>query len=283
VSEQSVIHDIGYQRYTGVRLGRAYAARALYAHGLRTAFGLGRSAKAKIFPWLVVGIVGVVAAVVTAVRARVGEPVLSYTDFPEQLTLLIIMFCAVAAPELVSRDLRSGVLPLYFARPLERSDYALAKLAALATAVWLMLAGAQLLMFVGGAFSVDGMRAVWDEFADFLPGVAYSAVYAVVFSAVALLVASLASRRAVAAAVIVAVFLVTTPVVGVLYAVGGETLRQLAFLASPMTLVGGVGAWLFESGGVNVGPYGPLYGASAVALVIVCVTLLLARYRKVAR
>lgn len=282
--EQSVIHDIGYQRYTGVRLGRAYATRALYAHGLRTAFGLGRSAKAKIFPWLVVGIVGVVAAVVTAVRAQFGEPVLSYTEFPEQLTVLIILFCAVAAPELVSRDLRSGVLPLYFARPLDRSDYALAKLAALATAVWLVLAGAQLMMFVGGAFSVEGMRAVRDEFGDFLPGVAYSAVHAVVFSAIALLVASLAGRRAVAAAVIVAVFLVTTPVVGVLYAVGGETLRQLAFLASPMTLVGGVGDWLFESGGESgVGPYGPLYGAAAVALVIVCVTLLLARYRKVAR
>lgn len=279
-----VIHDIGYQRYAGVRLGRGYAMRALYVHGLRTVFGLGRSAKAKIFPWLVVGIVGIVAVVVTAVRAQFGEPVVSYTEFPERLTFLIILFCAVAAPELVSRDLRSGVLPLYFSRPLDRSDYALAKLAALATAVWLMLAGPQLLMFVGGAFSVDGMRAVWDEFGDFLPGVAYSALHAVVFSAVALLVASLASRRAVAAAVIVAVFLVTTPVVGVLYAVGGETVRQLASLASPMTLVGGVGDWLFEPEGMNgVGDFGPLYGASAVALVIVCVTLLLARYRKVAR
>jgi ABC-2 type transport system permease protein len=46
-----VIHDIGYQRYTGPRLGRGYAIRSLYLHSLRTAFGLGRSAKAKIFPW----------------------------------------------------------------------------------------------------------------------------------------------------------------------------------------------------------------------------------------
>ena len=58
-----VIHDIGYQRYTGERLGRGYSARSLYTHGVRTAFGLGRSAKAKIFPWMVVGIVGLVAVV----------------------------------------------------------------------------------------------------------------------------------------------------------------------------------------------------------------------------
>lgn len=45
-----VIHDIGYQRYTGPRLGRRHVFGALYLHGLRTAFGLGRSAKAKIFP-----------------------------------------------------------------------------------------------------------------------------------------------------------------------------------------------------------------------------------------
>ena len=53
-----VIHDIGYQRYTGPRLGRRHIVGALYVHGLRAAFGLGRSAKAKIFPWLIVGVVG---------------------------------------------------------------------------------------------------------------------------------------------------------------------------------------------------------------------------------
>ena len=52
-----VIHDIGYQRYTGPGWAGGTSFGALYVHGLRTAFGLGRSAKAKIFPWLVVGVV----------------------------------------------------------------------------------------------------------------------------------------------------------------------------------------------------------------------------------
>jgi len=277
-----VIHDIGYHRYDGPRLGRGYAVRSLYAHSVRTAFGLGRSAKAKIFPWATVGLIGIVAAVLTAIRAQIGEPVATYVEFPQLVTLLLVLFGAMVAPELVSRDLRGGVLQLYFSRPLRTSDYALAKLAALITAMFLPVAGALLLMFAGGAFTVDRIGDVWDEFLDVAQALAYAGVYAVTFGSVSLLVASLAGRRAIAAASVVATFLVTTPVVGVLHAVGGDTAQELADLASPMTLVGGVGDWLFEPGGEHgVGSYGPLYGAVTVGLVAACALLLLARYRKV--
>jgi ABC-2 type transport system permease protein len=278
-----VIHDIGYQRYDGPRLGRGYATRSLYVHGVRTAFGLGRSAKAKIFPWLVAGIMLAIAVVVTAIRSQLGRPVMTYLAFPGNVSLLAILFCAAVAPELVSRDLRSGVLPLYFSRPISRPDYALAKVTALATAVWLVLAGPQLLMFIGGVFSVHGAKAVWHEFLDFLPGVANSAIYAVVYASLSLLVASLASRRAVAAAVIVAVFVVTTPVVGVLNVAPSQTLHQLAFLASPSTVVQGAGAWLFHLDDPQVGGFGPVYLLAVVALVVGCVLAVLARYQKVAR
>lgn len=278
-----VIHDIGYQRYDGLRLGRRQIIGALYGHGLRTAFGLGRSAKAKIFPWLIVGVVGVVAAVLTAVRAQTGEAVLSYSDFPGVLSLLIIFFTAIVGPELVSRDLHSGVLPLYFARPLRRSDYALTKLAALVSATFLMLAAPLTVMFIGAAFSLGDISAVWTEFGDYLAGLAYVGVHALVFSSIAVLVAALMRRRAVAAGAVVAVFLLTTPVVGVLSVLPSESANQLAGLASPITLVGGVGGWLFEAeSAFGVGRFGPLYGAVSLALVVACALLLLARYRKVA-
>ncbi len=283
MSSESVIHDIGYQRYAGPRLGRAYAVRSLYTHGLRTAFGLGRRASAKIFPWGVTGIVFVVAVVLTAVRSQTNTVPLSYVEFSDAVNILILIFCAAVAPELVSRDLRTGVLPLYFSRPLARTDYALAKLAALVTAVWLMLAGPLLLMFVGGAFTVHGLGKVWDELLDFLPGLAYAGMYALVFGSLALLVASLAGRRAVAAAVIVVVFLVTTPVVGVLSAAASESVQQLAGVASPLTVVRGIGVWLFHAEGLLIGSYGPVYALASAALVAICVPLLLLRYRTVAR
>jgi len=289
-----VIHDIGYQRYTGPRLGRAYAVRSLYTHGLRTAFGFGRSAAAKAFPWAVFGLVMVIATILAAVRAQTGQNPTTYWEFPLNIVVLIVLFCAVVGPELVSRDLRGGVLPLYFSRPITRSDYALAKYAALASSVFILLVSPMLLMFVGGAFGMDGLSGVWSEFVEFTKGVAMAASYGVVFAALSLLVASLAGRRAVAAALVVAVFLISTPVYGVLMGLAynnsedgqltGAALRlsQLAGLVSPETLVAGIGDWWYN-GRSPLGDYGPVYGGVALALTAVCVLLLLVRYRKVAR
>ncbi|MFC4146140.1 ABC transporter permease [Micromonospora mangrovi] len=285
-----VIHDIGYQRYTGPRLGRRQVFGALYGHGLRTAFGLGRTAKAKIFPWLVVGIVVVTAAGLTAVRSQLGRAVMTYAQFADSMSWLVIFFVAVVGPELVSRDLRSGVLPLYFSRPLARGDYALAKLLSLVTALWLLLGAPQLVMFLGAAFTTDdGMHGVWNELLDLLPGLLYAALWAVVFASVGLLIASLTGKRAFAAGGIVAAFLMTTPIVGTLSIMPSRAVNELALLASPSTLVQGVGLYtlgdlLAPAGEANrlIGGFGPVYVLAAVLLVAGCVTLLLLRYRKVA-
>jgi ABC-2 type transport system permease protein len=284
-ADPSVIHDIGYQRYTGPRLGRAAVFTALYLHGLRTAFGLGRTAKAKIFPWLVVAIMTLVAVIVTAVRTQTGEVAMTYADFANGMSVLVILFVAIVAPELVSRDLRAGVLPLYFSRPLRSSDYVLAKLAALTSSVWILIGGPQLLMFFGGAFTTtDGMSGVWHELLDFLPGLLYAGLHAMVFSGIGLLIASMTGKRAFAAGGIVATFLVTTPVAGVLMDLPVGVMAQLGGVASPLLLVGGVGVWLMDEPGMElpIGDYGPVYALVAAALVATCVCALLLRYRKVA-
>ena len=159
-----VIHDLGYQRYTGPRLGRGYAAASLYTHSLRTAFGLGRSGKAKVFPWLVVGLVFAVAIVAVVVRSQTNVVFISYLQYPDTVGVPVLLFLAVVAPELVCRDLRAHVLPLYFSRPIARPDYALAKLVAMVSAVWLLLAGPQLLILLGGIFAqTGGWRGGWHE------------------------------------------------------------------------------------------------------------------------
>jgi ABC-2 type transport system permease protein len=279
-----VIHDIGYQRYTGTRLGRPYVVRSLYGESLRAAFGLGRGAKAKIFPWIVIGIMMLVAVVIVAIAAQTGGMEMPYLDFPQSMSLLIVLFGAVVGPELVSRDLRSGVLALYFSRPLTRTDYPLAKLVALVTALWLILAGPQLLMFLGAAFSVDTFGDVWPELGRFAKGLGGSAVYALIYGSLSLLVASLAGRRAIAAAIIVAAFLITTPIFGVLVELASEDepMGQLAGLVSPLTLAMGTAGWLFDTF-EEIGPYGPVYALTALGFVLACAGLLLLRYRRVAR
>lgn len=278
-----VIHDIGYQRYTGPRLGRWYAVRSLYVHSVRTAFGIGRTGKAKVFPWFVVGIAFAVALIAVAVRSQSKTVFISYLQFPDTISVPVLLMLAIVAPELVSRELRAHVLPLYFSRPLRRTDYALAKFAALATALWLVFAGPQLLMFLGGVFSVsNGLTGAWVEFTDFAVGVAYAAIAAVVYSAIGILVASLSGRRAVAAAAIVATFLVTVPVVGVLEALGSETTQQIVPAINPVSLVEGVKVWVFQAHAFPIGDFGPAYVGIACGVVAACTALLLVRYRKVA-
>ena len=293
-----VIHDIGYRRYEGPRLGREYGIRSLYVHSLRTAYGLGRSAAAKIFPWGVVAVLMFIAAILVAVQSQLtpGERLLEYWAFPGQpyISLFVVLFCTVAAPALVCRDLRGGVLQLYFSRPLVRSDYPFAKWAALVSAVFVLLVGPLLLLFVGMAFSLDSMSAVWDELVLFGQGLVVSVIAALLFASISLLISSLSGRRAVASALVSGFFILTTPVLGVLQGIAYGTtngeptggmlaLSQLAFLVSPFTIVAGLADWMFGGGTPFIGPYGPVYLAVTLGIIVVSVLLTLLRYRKVAR
>lgn len=286
MSETGVIHDIGYQRYSGPRLGRLALQNSLFVHGLRSAFGLGRSAKAKIFPWLVFGIMLLVAVIAAAVRSQIGQVIFTYPAFADQMSFLIIFFVAIVAPQLVSRDLRAGTLPLYFSRPLRAADYVIAKFAAMTTAIWLLLGVPQFIMFLGAAFTTkDGAKGVFTELGDLIPGWGYSLLWALMFAGIGLLVASFTGKQAFAAGGIVAVFLISTPIVGVLASLPSTTANNLAGLASPMTLISGTGQWLSGGSlgmGLDLGRFGPIYLIESICLIAVTLLLLLARYRKVA-
>jgi ABC-2 type transport system permease protein len=277
-----VIHDIGYQRYAGRRLGRGYAVRSLFTHGVRTAFGLGRSGKAKIFPWSVAGILIVVAVIDIAIRSQTGVMPISYLNYPADVVLLLVLYLAAAAPELVSRDLRSNVLPLYFSRPLHRSDYAWAKFAALICALWLLIATPMVLIFVGGAFGLPTWHKRWHEFTDLLGGLGLAAIYAVVFGSFALVIASLLRRRMIAAAVIVGYFIITAAV-GVVIGqiIGGTRGKAIGMLLNPGRMVVGLQEWLYRVPHTDIQGIGPVFAVVSVGFVAVSLAALLLRYRKV--
>lgn len=283
-----VIHDLGYQRYTGPRLGRGYAFRTLYAHTVRTAFGLGRGVKAKIFSWSIIGIVAVVGVVITAISAQTGDTVMTGPQFVDNMATLIILLLAAVAPELTSRDQQTRVLGLYLARPMRRADYALARLGGAVTAIFLVLAGPVTLMFVGAALSTKkGASGVGDAAVDWSQGIAHAATHALVLTSISLLVSSVIRRRAIAAAAVVAVFLVALPAVAVAQELGGsQGLTELVSMASPPTALSYLGVWLYSDAGwqsqngVHV-MHGPLLLAYAVAVIAACTALLVVRYRKV--
>jgi ABC-2 type transport system permease protein len=301
-----VIHDLGYQHYDGPRLGRAAIIRALYWHSLRSAFGIGRGAKAKIVPILAFGLMCLPAiANAVAVATSPGHArIVDYDTYTYPLrTLVMLIFVAAQAPELVSRDLRSHVLPLYYSRPLRRLDYPLAKYAAFTAACLLLVEIPLIILYLGTIVSVGGGSAVWGQTKALIPGLGVAALWAVLLAAIGLLLASFTGRRAYATGMIAIYFFLTWILARILiniaqhgggpgpvHAPGGLAAASIPLsarlpgLISPFTVLDGVRQWL---GGTNPGPIpnpggaGAAYGLMFVLLLAVSLGGLAARYRKV--
>jgi ABC-2 type transport system permease protein len=291
-----VIHDLGYQRYDGLRLGRRAIIRALCWHSLRSAFGIGRGAKAKVVP-LLTFVIMCLPAVANAVAVAQGQPrTIPYDTYIFQLRVIVmIIFIAAQAPELVSRDLRSHVLPLYFCRPLRRLDYPLAKLTAFILACLAMIDIPVILLYLGTVTQAHGGSAIWHQTRALIPGLLVGLMWAVTLAAIGLFLASLSGRRAYSTGTIAIYFFLTWILAGILYSVStgqGHPLRggqvatsgaRLSGLVSPFTVVDGVRQWL---GGTSRGPipppgsYGPVYGVMLLVLLGVAVGGLALRYRK---
>ncbi|NEE03024.1 ABC transporter permease [Phytoactinopolyspora halotolerans] len=293
-SPTGVIHDIGYRGYDGPRLGRRAVARALFVHSLRGVFGIGRSAKSKVLPVglsVIMCVPALVLAVVTVIGAGRGlldDVPLDYSHYAMVLQAALAIFLATQAPQTVSLDLRFNTLPLYVSRPLERPDYVVAKYAAMTLGVFLLLAVPLLIMYVGALFAE---LPAGDETAEVAAALVGAAIYALVLSGLALLIASLTSRRGFGVAGIITTLVMTYAVATALQGVVGidnddaVTAGWLG-LISPMTLVDGVQVWALGTDPAT--PAGPASDATGITFVLVtlavvvgCLGLLVARYRKV--
>jgi ABC-2 type transport system permease protein len=309
----SVIHDLGYRRYGGPRLGRAQIVRALAWHSFRSAFGFGRGAKAKIVP-LVALVALCLPAVANAFAMSRGNPrLVDYDTYqPTLRDLVMTVFVAVQAPELVSRDLRSRVLPLYFARPIKTIDYPLAKYLAFTAACLVMMEVPLLLLYGGSIVNVHGGSAVWAQTRALIPGLLVGLMWAVVLAAISLFLASTTGRRAFATGAVAIFFLLTFTLAEILLAVEGQQLgtqgpqavqgggpaqqvaqgviaapslaEKVSGLFSPFTLFDGVRMWLggtdLADGVSNPGRFGAVYALVLVIITALCLAGLAARYRK---
>jgi ABC-2 type transport system permease protein len=299
-----VIHDLGYQRYDGPRLGRSQIVTALAWHSFRAAFGLGRGAKAKIVP-VIAFLAMCLPAIVNAFIMSKGNPrAVDYDTYvPALRDIILTIFVAVQAPELVSRDLRSRVLPLYFSRPIKPGDYPLAKYLGFTAACLVMLEVPLLLLWGGAVANVHGGSAVWAETRALIPGLLVGLMWAVSLAAISLFLASLTGRRAFATGTVAITLLLTYTLAEILLQVesqgvvhggpvGGLVINgpppslaeKVSGLFSPFTLFNGVRMWL---GGTNPadsvlkpGAFGAVYALVLLVLVGLCLAGLAARYRK---
>ncbi|MEU6038884.1 ABC transporter permease [Actinomadura sp. NPDC047616] len=285
----SMIHDIGYRHYEGRRLGRAYVLRSLYVHNLRAAFGLGRPARAKVMPFLLAAIMllPAVGAVAAVGLADLTDPPIRYAQYAISLQVIIAIFLATQAPVLASRELRHRVVPLYFSRPVDHLDFVLAKLAALATALFGLMAAPVTLMYVGSL--VNKMPHASRHLADYLAALAGCVLFALVLAAIGTVVAAFTPRRGFGVAAVVAVYMLSATFVLILQGLA-EMRTEFALagwmgLFTPFNLVDIVQVRLLgaEQSAVAVAP-GPFGGLVALLLCVVLVAgsvpVLYQRFRK---
>lgn len=237
---RGTVFDIGYRNYTGEREGRGRSRRAVFKDGVRIALGLGRGGRAKVLPWFfitVLALIGLVMAIVAGAALRMGGPeaaasVPSHGDYYAIAAIILFIFAAIVAPELLCSDRREGTINLYLVRPLSGGDYIIARWSAF---VVVMIATAwlpQVILFLGAAGGANDplvyLRTHWLDVPRFLASGVVMAVYA---TTLAMLVAAFTLRRAYASVFLVGLFVITTPfTIGVASELTGPAAQWLSML-----------------------------------------------------
>jgi ABC-2 type transport system permease protein len=289
-SATGAIYDLGYRGYDGQRLGRRAAFATLFWSSLRAAFGLGRSGRSKVVPWGLSAIMIVPAAVAGAIQAIApgGLSPFNYDNYLWDLQPILALFVAAQAPELVSSDQRNRVLSLYFSHALARSDYALAKVGAMAAALFILaLAPLLVIFFASILVATDVPAAVGDQLGNLPQIVGSPLVYAIPLAALGMAIASFTPRRAYATGAIIAVFLVSAAVGGILAEAGRGRLSLVAPLINPFVLLDGTRDWLLGAS-IPDSPVSradlaePVFGALTAVLTVIGIAAVLWRYRRIA-
>jgi ABC-2 type transport system permease protein len=283
------IYDLGYRPYEGERLGRAYAIQSLFFYSLRSIFGLGRSAGAKVFPFALAVIALLPALVQIAIAAIAPEDFefISHEDHFGYVSTIIALFCCVAAPDISGRDQRSRTLTLYFSRALSRADYVTAKLAAMVTAIFIVTIIPQILLMLGNAIATNNVTDyLGDNAGDVPPILGSSIMISLVMGSVALAIAVQSNRRVIATIAVLGYFIISLAVSEILVETITGSGRGLSILLSPTNTLDGLSVWFFgatpdfDSTLGRADNDGFVYLLGSVAYILLACAILYRRYQR---
>ncbi|QEH34943.1 ABC-2 family transporter protein [Aquisphaera giovannonii] len=234
------ILEQGYQHWRGELHGHAWRWAAITRQGLRAQAG-NRWLRWILFGAFVPAIVLVGFLVVWGLfeqKSSVLAPFLFlFQGLPEELragprgfrvtfwTLAFNTFLSVelyfsmllvllAGPELISQDLRFNAIPLYFSRPVRRTDYFLGKFGVVATFLSGVIFVPVVLAYVlGVAFSLDPL-VIRDTWRIFLGALAYGAIVVLSAGTLILAVSSLSRNSRYVGAMWVGIWIVSATAAG---------------------------------------------------------------------
>lgn len=219
------VYDRGYRPYQGPVGGRWAARWAVFRLTARRALGIRRSWRQRVLPWSLLALATVPAIVNVGIKFATRDTpaddvdieFITYHDYVE-VSMILLLFIAVTAPDAICPDRRNQVLPLVFSRPLTGADYVLAKLGAMAALVFGFAFFPQVVLFIGQTFvHEDGALDYIGENAEVLWQVPLAvAVLAVYLAAIGVALSSLTTRRIVGGVAILGLALVSGAVAGLL-------------------------------------------------------------------
>lgn len=285
------IYDLGYRGYVGERFGRRQTFLTLYFHSLRASFGFGRRTVSKLFPMAFAVFAFIPALIQLGVgaftsAANADIEIFAHEDYLGFVQIILLLFCATTAPELAGRDQRTRTLSLYFSRSLKREDYALAKLAALITAMLVLTLGPQALLYIGNGLSQDDVWGyITDEWDLVLPIVITAVLISTIIASIGLAVGAYVPRRSYATVAILAAFIIPTTISGTLMETVETGVSQWSLLLSP-NLFDAFTLWVFgetidQNFFEGVDFHGSVYLGAGIAWAAVGTALLIRRFRRI--
>ena len=207
------VYDLGYQHYDGPREGRTRARKAVFWNGVRNALGVGRGSKAKVLPVLLFGSAMVPALIYVLILAATGldaDFVPSPGEYYEVISLVMFIFGAILAPEMLSPDRRERVIDLYLVRPLTVTDYLLGRVLAFFAIVLALVYSGQIMLQVGLLLvandPADYFRDNWLDIPRFMAG---GVLVALFITIVPLAVSAFTTRRIYATAFVIGLFMIS--------------------------------------------------------------------------
>lgn len=289
------IYDLGYRHYEGTRHGRLYAIWSLYVESMRSVWGFGRPVSAKAAPFIILGLYAFLAIVQLALSSFFAQAIASgettdlftYGNYFATLSPLIVLFCVAQGPELVCRDQRYSVLPLYLTRALSGVDYIIAKIGAFTTALFIALMVPMIALFIGDVLmKADAIKAIGDELPQALPAIPACLLIAAGLATISLALSSFSPRRAYSAMGLVAYFLIYESVLLAVFEMGhqaGWDWAERIKLLGPTSALSGANQWFFgtpleaKSWGTALGS--DAYVWASLAGIAIFTAILLVRYR----
>lgn len=211
------VFDRGYAHYDGPRLGRPQAVRSLIGYSMKRAMGIRKSWTAKVLPFLLY------VAVLIPVIAMIGVDALvpdfefsSYTTYISWTMVIVGIFVAMSAPEMICVDRRERTLPLYFSRAITRTDYVAAKAIAITLLTTTMTLVPLAILWLGRQLSGGSVWASIRSNIDDLGRIIFlGLLISLTFGVVGLVVSSLTDRKAVAITIIFIGFIVLNAIAAV--------------------------------------------------------------------